>query len=263
MRLAVIMFGLTAFGCSEGQQALIAAPSPIAANVATITEDRHDGISCPSEAPIVRVSSYHGRLDVEWRPVADISEYGVAVEEFHEGGWRHVATETSPATYLAVYPKSSGLYRARVRSLRCNGVGEWSAWVEHRIDSGPGGAPSTPGPTGPSGPTLVAGPVCTDAAFFPKGVSVVLNIAVPDGPHTLLVTTKDANHTPGYQPGQTNERLGVYLAGPVFVGLTDDIPEAETSVTTSFAVTGPSSAVGLRSEFNQSVHGACVSVYRG
>lgn len=252
--------------CGEHSPASLtgpSSPSPVLMTQAMEPASEALFSSTAASCAIQRVSTAQGRIDL----VAPSNDaYAFRAERHDQTHGVNAWVSVQPAFVKAGHERwewsrvPAGTYRI---AARCNG-GDWSAWAQVSVDGGepipaaqPEHAVSTPG-----GPALVAQACTTHLFWTTVNRSVILPLAVPAGPHTLRVTTYDTDHHAGYQPSQVNEQLGVYLAGPTFIGLTEDIPETAPSMVTSFDVTGPSSHVGLYTQFpSNSVHGACVEVW--
>ena len=88
-------------------------------------------------------------------------------------------------------------------------------------------------------------------------------VSIPAGTYRVDVETFDAAHRPGFQAYQTTESVTLSVRGAdgtaETIGTTRDIPEAATSILSSFTVTLRATAdVLLAGASSDSVHGACV-----
>jgi hypothetical protein len=106
------------------------------------------GISCPSDAPQLRVSSIGSRMDIEFSEVKGALEYEIEiVDNFGVKVVMKVAAPTSRAEWYGAI----GLYRVRVRTINCGGLGNWSAEVIHALDDD---RPAPPPPVVPPPPPV-------------------------------------------------------------------------------------------------------------
>ena len=105
-----------------------------------------DGVSCPHDAPLVRVSTHEGSLDVEWSQIPRVQGYQVEIQRYEVinayATW--AVLEIAAHDEAASVRPGVGRYRARVRSRVCGEFGNWSASVQGAIDAPP--APKVPAP---------------------------------------------------------------------------------------------------------------------
>jgi hypothetical protein len=109
------------------------------------------GISCPSDAPQLRVSSFENRMDIEFSEVA--GAYAYEIEILNSFGVK-VRLEVPAPAHRAEWRGAVGLYNVRVRTINCGGLGNWSVAVIHGIDDKP--APPPPPPPPPPGPQCIS-----------------------------------------------------------------------------------------------------------
>jgi len=109
-----------------------------------------DGVSCPSDAPVVLVTSTGTRLEIDWSPIPRITGSHVAIEKFDGKVWAQTDTVYVAVANVEWYGTMGTRYRVRVRSARCGDVGVWSPYFEHTLDSS--SSPQPPPPTGPKPP---------------------------------------------------------------------------------------------------------------
>ncbi len=109
-----------------------------------------DGISCPTDAPIVVVGDTERRIDVDWSPIPRVQGYQVSIEASRMGGnWQVMTTIETAGVRAEWIGSESTLYRIRVRSRVCNSFGAWSDYVMKGLNSPP---PPPAAPTPQSGP---------------------------------------------------------------------------------------------------------------
>jgi hypothetical protein len=126
------------------------------------------GISCPSDAPQILVGSLGTRLDVEFSEVAGAYAYEIEiVNRYNELTRLEVPAPAGRAEWYG----PPGLYRVRVRTMNCGGLGNWSAEVLHAIDDATVQGPASPiepppvPPKGPKEPTEPTEPHCMIGCF--------------------------------------------------------------------------------------------------
>jgi hypothetical protein len=119
------------------------------------------GISCPTDAPGLRASSIGARMDIEFAEVAGATAYEIEIMSYT--GVKHRLEVPAPA-YRAEWYGIPGLYRIKIRTINCGGVGNWSADVFHTLDD------NTPPPVKPPQPPVpppTPGPQCMDEGCAP------------------------------------------------------------------------------------------------
>jgi hypothetical protein len=90
------------------------------------------GISCPSDAPQVIVGSLGLRMDIEFSEVTGAYAYEIEIMA-NDGALTRLEV---PATYQRTeWYGSIGLYRIKVRTMNCGGLGNWSEAVYHTLDN--------------------------------------------------------------------------------------------------------------------------------
>ncbi len=118
----------------------------------------NDGISCPSDAPLVLIGSKDARLDIEWSPIPRVQGYQVSIEEFGvTNDWQVVQTLETGAVRAEWTGRQGAIYRARVRSRVCGAFGLWSSYATKGLTE----APRASAPTKPAEPECptVDGPI--------------------------------------------------------------------------------------------------------
>lgn len=84
------------------------------------------GISCPSDAPRFAVGSIGMRLDIDFSEVAGARAYEIEIMNYVGVMTRlEVAAPASRAEWYG----APGLYRVRMRTINCGGLGNWTAEV--------------------------------------------------------------------------------------------------------------------------------------
>lgn len=120
----------------------------------------HDGISCPSDAPLVMVGSKDTRLDIEWSPIPRVEGYQVSIEAFGvTNDWQVVRTIETTRVRAEWSGMEGGIYRVRVRSRVCGGFGLWSAYATQGLTDPHRSVPVPTKPVEPECPTVSNGPV--------------------------------------------------------------------------------------------------------
>ena len=74
-----------------------------------------DGISCPSDAPIVMVGAFGTRVDIEWSPIPSVSGYEVVIERYLSDIWSQVGAAKVTGPRLEWYGQLGSRYGVRVR----------------------------------------------------------------------------------------------------------------------------------------------------
>lgn len=115
------------------------------------------GISCPSDAPQVLTGSLATRLDIEFSEVTGAHAYEIEIMNYFGAITR---LEIAAPAHRAEWYGVPGLYRVRVRTINCGGVGNWSAELYQTLDDGipppprpPVEVPPPPPPTPPTPPS--------------------------------------------------------------------------------------------------------------
>jgi hypothetical protein len=136
-----------------------------AASGAPVTPIDTSGVSCPSDAPQLRVGSLGLRMDIDFSEIKGAISYEIQIERF---GVRNIYEPfahldvTAPAKRAEWYGKS-GRYLVRIRTKNCGGFGNWSADVEHALaeDVAPPPPPPPQAPPPPPPPSTPKNPKCT------------------------------------------------------------------------------------------------------
>jgi len=120
------------------------------------------GISCPSDAPQVLTGSLATRLDIEFSEVTGAYAYEIEIMNYFGAITR---LEIAAPAHRAEWYGVPGMYRVRVRTLNCGGVGNWSAELYQTLDDGtlppsppPVDVPPPPPPTEPMPPAPPSDP---------------------------------------------------------------------------------------------------------
>jgi hypothetical protein len=147
------------------------------------------GISCPSDAPQIRVSSIGARMDIEFAEVT--GAYAYEIEIVNRRGDR-VRLEVPAPAFRAEWYGVPGRYVIRVRTINCGGLGNWSAEFSHALDDH---TPPEMPPQQPQGPQCVTsgcgepqGPQCAASGCeSPQGPQCGLSgCESPQGPQCGL-----------------------------------------------------------------------------
>ena len=111
------------------------------------------GISCPSDAPQVAVTSIGMRMDIDFSEVAGAYAYEIVILDYFGATTRLVVD--APAHHGEWYGGTlDNAYRVKVRTMNCGGVGNWSESVYHALqDDRPTPPPPAPPPPPPTPPT--------------------------------------------------------------------------------------------------------------
>jgi hypothetical protein len=109
----------------------LASATPASAAQAFFPPIEPAGISCPSDAPQLRVSSFGSRLDIEFSEVTGAYKYEVEIVATDDV--KYVLKVDAPAHRVEWYGRP-GLYRVRVRTMNCGGLGLWSTEFLHSLD---------------------------------------------------------------------------------------------------------------------------------
>jgi hypothetical protein len=89
------------------------------------------GISCPSDAPQIRVGSMGSRLDIEFSEIKGTIAYEIEIRD-SAGGVAALLHVDAPAHY-GEWRGPDGAYLVRVRSRNCGGFGNWSESAYQQI----------------------------------------------------------------------------------------------------------------------------------
>lgn len=161
-RIALALLALmstTLAACSGGQQSgsSLVGPSGLGVSSAAssafsgLGETRlpaivvNDGISCPSDAPLILIGSKDARIDIEWSPIPKVDGYQVSIEAFTVANdWQVVQTLETTRMRAEWSGKEGGIYRVRVRSRVCGGFGGWSAYATQGLTDPQRSAPGKP-----------------------------------------------------------------------------------------------------------------------
>lgn len=122
------------------------------------------GISCPSDAPQVMTGSLATRLDIEFSEVAGSYSYEIEIMNYFGAITR---LEIAAPAHRAEWYGVPGMYRVRVRTKNCGGVGNWSGELYQTLDDGippppppvevPPPPPPPPPPSDPEEPKCMFG----------------------------------------------------------------------------------------------------------
>jgi len=107
------------------------------------------GISCPSDAPQILVSSLNLRMDIEFSEVAGAYAYEIEITNYYGEQTR---LEIPAPANRAEWHGPRGFYSVRVRTLNCGGTGNWSAYAYKSLPDGavpPSDTPAGPPPSDP------------------------------------------------------------------------------------------------------------------
>jgi hypothetical protein len=93
------------------------------------------GISCPSDAPQLRVGSTGGRMDIEFSEVTGAYAYEIQVFQFSSANvYEAIArVEVQAPAYRAEWYGKTGRYHVKIRTINCGGLGNWSSGYEHSL----------------------------------------------------------------------------------------------------------------------------------
>jgi len=123
------------------------------------------GLSCPSDAPQIAVGSIGMRMDIEFSEVTGANKYEIEIINYY--GDKTRAEVPAPAHRFEWYGVP-GIYRVKVRTINCGGIGNWSAELMQTLQDGvvpepePPVVPPPPPPVIPP-PPPPSGPICVDA----------------------------------------------------------------------------------------------------
>jgi hypothetical protein len=119
------------------------------------------GISCPSDAPQIAVSSFGMRMDFDFSEVAGAHAYEFEILDYFGAITRLVVD--APANHAEWYGGTlDNAYRVKVRTINCGGVGNWSESVYHALQDN---RPEPPPPPPPPPPTEEPEPQCMIGCF--------------------------------------------------------------------------------------------------
>jgi hypothetical protein len=111
------------------------------------------GVSCPSDAPQVRVGSLGLRLDIDFTELTGAISYEIQIDRFSVlNVYERFASldVPAPAKYAEWYGKP-GRYLVKVRTRNCGGYGNWSEAISHALDDSVA-PPTSPAPQPPPPP---------------------------------------------------------------------------------------------------------------
>jgi hypothetical protein len=94
------------------------------------------GISCPSDAPQIRVGSLGRRMDIEFSEITGAYTYEIAIY-FYKGNGSELIERlevSAPAHRAEWYGRWAGMYQVKVRTKNCGGFGQWSAVYSLHLD---------------------------------------------------------------------------------------------------------------------------------
>jgi hypothetical protein len=124
------------------------------------------GISCPSDAPQLMLGSIAQRLDIEFSEVAGANAYEIEIMNYFGVLTR---LEIAAPAHRAEWYGAPGMYRVRVRTINCGGLGNWSAELFQTLDDGvpppPPPAPPVEPPQPPPPPPPPTEPNCMIGCF--------------------------------------------------------------------------------------------------
>ena len=123
------------------------------------------GISCPSDAPQVVLGSLATRLDIDFSEVAGAYAYEIEIMNYFGAITR---LEITAPAHRADWYGVPGMYRVRVRTINCGGLGNWSAEMYQTLDDGtkpPSPPPVEPPPVVPPPPPPPTEPQCMVGCF--------------------------------------------------------------------------------------------------
>ncbi len=130
------------------------------------------GISCPSDAPQIAVSSFGLRMDIDFSEVAGANAYEIQILDYFG---RITRLEIpAPAHHAEWYGGTvDNAYRVKLRTINCGGLGNWSESVYHALQDDRQAPPPTQPPTEPKctvegcTPPPPAEPKCTTEGCTP------------------------------------------------------------------------------------------------
>jgi hypothetical protein len=91
------------------------------------------GISCPSDAPQIRVGSLGSRMDIDFSDVKGASQYEIQITNNAGALVGHLMVP-APANHAQWYGLAAP-YLVRVRTHNCGGMGNWSESIYHHLSS--------------------------------------------------------------------------------------------------------------------------------
>ena len=172
--LALLIFAsVLVVGCSGSSPLAPSATLSSGSSISAIAPDSNGpralfppinpaGISCPSDAPHVLTDSLATRLDIEFSEVTGARAYEIEIMNYFGVITR---LEIPAPAHRAEWYGKPGMYRVRVRTLNCGGMGNWSAELYQTLDDGtvpppqpPVEVPPPPPPTTPTTPTTPTPP---------------------------------------------------------------------------------------------------------
>jgi hypothetical protein len=168
----IIAASIAAVGCGSNSptspdsarltsSAIASTATPVSTEAAYFPPISPPGISCPSDAPQIRVSSLGYRMDVEFSEVAGASKYQIEIEKYNTTDAETYHMEVPAPAHRYEWYGEIGMYEVKVRTVNCGGFGNWSQAVYVSLD---GGVVPAPAPT----PTPEPEPTCTLEPSFTK-----------------------------------------------------------------------------------------------
>ena len=116
-------------------------------------------ISCPSDAPQIRIGSLGLRMDIDFSEVTGARADGIGID-YHDGRSLHERFAhleiPAPAKRAEWYGKT-GSFFVKVRTINCGGLGNWSETISHALSDG-AALPLPPPPPTPVPPALPPAP---------------------------------------------------------------------------------------------------------
>ena len=106
------------------------------------------GISCPSDAPQIRVGSLNGRMDIDFSEVTGAYSYEIQIRRYNGANRYDIVDEMkvpAPANHADWYGEM-GKYMVKVRTINCGGLGNWSESIYHALDENGVRPPPPPEP---------------------------------------------------------------------------------------------------------------------
>jgi hypothetical protein len=153
--VTVVTIALLVVGCGAGSPT---APEPVSGSIAPLAATQTatsgapvvarpaffppiepPGISCPSDAPQIRVGSLGSRLDIEFSEIKGTIAYEIEIRD--SAGQIARQLEIAAPAHHAEWNGPNGAYLVRVRSRNCGGFGNWSESAYQHIHDGVPPAP--------------------------------------------------------------------------------------------------------------------------
>jgi hypothetical protein len=126
---------VTAANSSLGATQTAALGTSTMSTMAVLPPINPTGISCPTDAPQVRVGTFGNRVDIDFSEVFGATKYQIAIEKF-VGSTKtvEILEVAAPAGRYEWYGEPGYHYEVKVRTLNCAGFGNWSESVGCFID---------------------------------------------------------------------------------------------------------------------------------